>query len=36
MNLRETLDKMGYDYIAFGRFHFEDDLLYVDFRCCSA
>ena len=27
---RETLDKMGYDYIAFGRFHFEDDLQYVD------
>ena len=21
---------MGYDYIAFGRFHFEDDLQYVD------
>lgn len=27
---RETLDKMGYDYVAFGRFHFEDDLQYVD------
>lgn len=27
---RETLDKMGYDYIAFGRFHFEDDLQYRD------
>lgn len=27
---RETLDKMGYDYIAFGRFHFEDDLQYAD------
>ena len=27
---RERLDKMGYDYIAFGRFHFEDDLQYVD------
>lgn len=27
---RETLDKMGYDYIDFGRFHFEDDLQYVD------
>lgn len=27
---RETLDKMGYDYIAFGRFHFEDDLQYKD------
>ena len=27
---RETLDKMGYDYVAFGRFHFEDDLQYTD------
>ena len=27
---RETLDKMGYDYIAFGRFHFDDDLQYKD------
>lgn len=27
---RETLDRMGYDYIAFGRFHFEDDLQYKD------
>ncbi len=27
---RETLDRMGYDYIAFGRFHFEDDLQYED------
>ena len=27
---RETLDKMNYDYVAFGRFHFEDDLQYVD------
>lgn len=27
---RETLDKMGYDYVAFGRFHFEDDLQYAD------
>ncbi len=27
---RETLDKMGYDYVAFGRFHFEDDLQYED------
>ena len=27
---RETLDRMGYDYIAFGRFHFEDDLQYQD------
>ncbi len=27
---RETLDQMGYDYIAFGRFHFEDDLQYAD------
>lgn len=27
---RETLDTMGYDYVAFGRFHFEDDLQYED------
>ncbi len=27
---RDTLDHMGYDYIAFGRFHFEDDLQYRD------
>lgn len=27
---RETLDQMGYDYVAFGRFHFEDDLQYAD------
>lgn len=27
---RATLDRMGYDYIAFGRFHFEDDLQYDD------
>lgn len=27
---RERLNQMGYDYIAFGRFHFEDDLQYVD------
>lgn len=27
---RNTLDRMGYDYIAFGRFHFDDDLQYVD------
>lgn len=27
---RKTLDRMGYDYIAFGRFHFEDDLQYGD------
>ncbi len=27
---RGTLDRMGYDYIAFGRFHFEDDLQYAD------
>ena len=27
---RETLDRMGYDYVAFGRFHFEDDLQYED------
>ncbi len=25
---RETLDEMGYDYIQFGRFHFEDDMQY--------
>ena len=27
---RKTLDAMGYDYIAFGDFHFKDDLQYVD------
>ena len=27
---RETMDEMGYDYVAFGRFHFDDDLQYVD------
>lgn len=27
---RERLDQMGYDYVAFGRFHFEDDLQYAD------
>lgn len=27
---RETMDQMGYDYMAFGRFHFEDDLQYED------
>ena len=27
---RETLNKMGYDYVAFGHFHFEDDLQYED------
>ncbi|MCI9175398.1 MAG: putative selenate reductase subunit YgfK [Lachnospiraceae bacterium] len=27
---RETLDRLGYDYVAFGRFHFEDDLQYED------
>ncbi len=27
---RQTLDKMGYGYVAFGRFHFEDDLQYED------
>lgn len=27
---RETLDLMGYGYVAFGRFHFEDDLQYKD------
>ena len=27
---RETMDKMGYDYLVFGRFHFDDDLQYKD------
>lgn len=27
---RETMDQMGYDYVAFGRFHFDDDLQYTD------
>ena len=27
---RETMDRMGYDYVTFGRFHFEDDLQYRD------
>lgn len=27
---RKTLDEMGYDYIAFGEFHFKDDLQYED------
>lgn len=27
---RETMDRMGYDYVAFGRFHFDDDLQYRD------
>ncbi len=27
---RETMNQMGYDYVAFGRFHFEDDLQYAD------
>lgn len=27
---RKTMDDMGYDYVAFGRFHFEDDLQYKD------
>lgn len=27
---RETLNSMGYEYIAFGEFHFDDDLQYVD------
>jgi len=27
---RETMDRMGYDYIAFGDFHFKDDLQYED------
>ena len=25
---RQTLDDMGYDYVQFGRFHFEDDMQY--------
>lgn len=27
---RETMDKMGYDYLVFGDFHFKDDLQYED------
>ena len=27
---REIMDKMGYDYVAFGDFHFLDDLQYAD------
>lgn len=27
---RETMDQMGYDYLAFGDFHFKDDLQYED------
>ena len=27
---RKTLDDMGYDYLVFGAFHFEDDLQYKD------
>lgn len=27
---REILDSMGYDYIQFGEFHFNDDLQYAD------
>jgi len=27
---RETMDRMGYDYVAFGDFHFLDDLQYED------
>ena len=27
---RKTMDDMGYDYIAFGDFHFKDDLQYTD------
>lgn len=27
---RTTMDQMGYDYIAFGDFHFRDDLQYED------
>ena len=27
---REMMDAMGYDYVAFGEFHFKDDLQYED------
>ena len=27
---RKTMDEMGYDYVAFGDFHFLDDLQYND------
>ena len=27
---RRTLDDMGYDYVSFGEFHFQDDLQYAD------
>lgn len=27
---RKTMDEMGYDYVAFGDFHFKDDLQYED------
>lgn len=27
---RKTMDQMGYDYVAFGDFHFRDDLQYED------
>lgn len=27
---RKTMDEMGYDYVAFGDFHFRDDLQYED------
>lgn len=27
---RKTMDDMGYDYVAFGDFHFKDDLQYAD------
>ncbi len=27
---REIMDKMGYDYVAFGDFHFKDDLQFED------
>lgn len=27
---RQTMDDMGYDYVAFGDFHFRDDLQYED------
>ena len=27
---RRIMDEMGYDYVAFGDFHFKDDLQYED------
>lgn len=29
-NARKIMDDMGYDYVAFGDFHFKDDLQYAD------